>query len=158
MVSRDIRNAIVDLESAYAACLDDDRLEAWPDFFTADCVYHITTRETVDDGYSLGLFYCHNRAQVSDRVKILRNAAVFSVRYYRHLVSNVRVVGEAGGVYAVEAAYAVFATDQLDGITTVFSAGKYRDKVVFAGGVPKFKEKVVIADTASIPANLSVPL
>jgi hypothetical protein len=38
------------------------------------------------------------------------------------------------------------------------TAPKYQDKIVFEGGAPKFKEKIVIADTSSIPANLSVPL
>ncbi|PWG73411.1 hypothetical protein DF186_23215, partial [Enterococcus hirae] len=27
----------------YAHCIDTDDLERWPDFFTEDCRYHVTT-------------------------------------------------------------------------------------------------------------------
>ena len=53
MADRDTYDRIAELEYAYAACLDDDRLESWPDFFVEDCVYDITTRENVEDGYHL---------------------------------------------------------------------------------------------------------
>ena len=158
MIGREVYDRIVDLEYAYAACLDDDRLEAWPDLFVEDCVYNITTRENVEDGLPLGIFYCHNRAQLRDRVKILRNAAVFSLRYYRHLVSNIRILAHDDAFYDVEAHYAVYATDVVDGTTEIFSTGKYVSKVIESNGGFLFKEKVVIADTASIPKNLSVPL
>ena len=89
---------------------------------------------------------------------ILRKAAVFSLRYYRHLISNIRIVGERDGVHDVHANYVVYATDVLDGTTIIFSAGKYEDKVTFEGGAPRFVEKIVLADTYSIPSNLSAPL
>ena len=130
----------------------------WPDLFVEDCVYNITTRENVEDGLPLGIFYCHNRAQLRDRVKILRNAAVISLRYYRHLVSNIRILAHDYTFYDVEAHYAVYATDVVDGTTEIFSTGKYVSKVIESNGGFLFKEKVVIADTASIPKNLSVPL
>ena len=158
MIGREAYHRIVDLEYAYAACLDDDRLEAWPDLFVEDCIYNITTRENVEDGLPLGIFYCHNRAQLRDRVKILRNAAVFSLRYYRHLVSNIRILAHDDVFYDVEAHYAVYATDVVDGTTEIFSTGKYVSKVIESDSGFLFKEKVVIADTASIPKNLSVPL
>ena len=158
MTERDTYDRIVALEYAYAACLDDDRLEVWPEYFIEDCVYNITTRENVEDGYPLGVFYCHNRAQLRDRVKILRNAAVFSLRYYRRLISNIRILGQDEACHQVEANYAVYATDVVDGTTEIFSTGKYQNKIVERDGVFRFKEKIVIADTASIPKNLSVPL
>ncbi len=158
MVERDIYDRIVALEYDYAACLDDDRLEDWPDFFVEHCRYDITTRENVEDGYPLGVFQCHNRAQMRDRVKILRNAAVFSLRYYRRLISNVRMLGSASGAHESEASYVVYATDVVDGTTEIFSTGKYQNTIVDADGILHFKRKVVIADTASIPKNLSVPL
>ena len=158
LVERDVYDRIADLEYAYAACLDDDRLEQWHEFFVEDCVYDITTRENVEDGLPMGLFYCHNRAQLRDRVKILRSAAVFSLRYYRRLIGNIRVLEQNDGRFEVEANYAIYATDIVDGTTEIFSTGKYCDKIVTADGALKFKEKVVIADTASIPKNLSVPL
>ena len=158
MVDRDIYDRIVALDYDYAACLDDDRLEDWPGFFVEDCRYDITTRENVEDGYPLGIFQCRNRAQMRDRIKVLRNAAVFSLRFYRRLISNVRVLGNASGVYESEASYVVYATDVVDGTSELFSTGKYRNAIVDIDGTLRFRSKIVIADTASIPKNLSVPL
>ena len=158
MDNGNIREQITDIEYAYVQCIDDDRLEEWPGFFVEDCVYHILPRENAEEGLPLGIFYCHNQAQLRDRVVILRKAAVFSLRYYRHLISNIRIVGERDGVHDVHANYVVHATDVLDGTTIIFSAGKYEDKVTFEGGAPRFVEKIVLADTYSIPSNLSAPL
>src|SRR5690606_25857392 len=35
----------------YAATIDDDRLEEWPEFFTDDCLYVVTHRESYEAGY-----------------------------------------------------------------------------------------------------------
>ena len=158
MADDKVKGQIAELEYTYVQCIDDDRLEEWPGHFIEDCVYNILPRENVEDGYPIGLFYCHNAAQLRDRVLVLRSTSVFSLRYYRHLISNILVVGEQDGVYDVHANYVVHATDMQDGTTTIFSAGKYQDKVLFVDGTPKFKEKIVIVDTYSIPNNLSVPL
>ena len=158
MVARGIYDRIVALEHDYAACLDDDRLEEWPGLFVEDGRYDITTRENVEDGLPLGIFHCRNRAQMRDRVKILRNAAVFSLRYYRRLIGNVRVLRSGRGVHESEASYVVYATEVVDGTTELFSTGKYRNAIVEVDGALRFQSKIVIADTASIAKNLSVPL
>ena len=106
----------------------------------------------------LGIFHCRNRAQMRDRVKILRNAAVFSLRYYRRLIGNVRVLRSGRGVHESEASYVVYATEVVDGTTELFSTGKYRNAIVEVDGALRFRSKIVIADTASIAKNLSVPL
>jgi hypothetical protein len=36
--------------------------------------------------------------------------------------------------------------------------GEYIDKIVFVGDVPKFKERVVIADTSRIQSLLVTPI
>ena len=41
-----VRLGIEDLLAAYADCIDDDRLEEWPDFFVEDCRYLITDRDS----------------------------------------------------------------------------------------------------------------
>ena len=158
MAEGTVHEQITELESAYVQCIDDDRLEEWPGFFVEDCVYNILPRENAEENLPLGILYCHNQVQLRDRIVILRNAAVFSLRYYRHIISNIRIVGEHDGVHDVCVNYAVFATDVLDGTTIIFSAGKYEDKVVLENGAPRFKEKIVVVDTFSIPSNLSIPL
>src|SRR5258708_28114382 len=45
----------------YVHCLDADELERWPDFFTEDCFYRITSAENYDAGLPLGLIYATSR-------------------------------------------------------------------------------------------------
>ena len=48
---------LAELNAAYAAAIDQDRLEAWPDFFTDDCLYKITSAENHNRGYDAGIVY-----------------------------------------------------------------------------------------------------
>jgi hypothetical protein len=36
---------VAELNAAYAATIDADRLEAWPDFFVESCLYKITSAD-----------------------------------------------------------------------------------------------------------------
>ena len=56
----------------YAHCIDDDRLEEWPDFFVEDCCYKIVPRENTDQGLSLPILYFDNKDMLRDRVLVLR--------------------------------------------------------------------------------------
>ena len=39
-----------ELQHRYVSALDNDRLEAWAEFFTEDCRYEIIPKENVDAG------------------------------------------------------------------------------------------------------------
>ncbi len=161
MDSQDLRYTIEELLHAYVQCIDEDRLEAWPEFFTEDCVYKILPRENVDQGLPIALMYCDSRGMLQDRIVAHRQANLFAPHVYRHLVSAIRVTGQNNGVITARANYAVFRTT-LDpvhyGTTEVYSVGEYRDQIVFANGVPRFKEKIVVVDTSKIQSLLVTPL
>ncbi len=53
-----LRLEIETLNADYAHCIDDDRLEQWPEFFTADGRYRVVTRENHDLGLPVSLIYC----------------------------------------------------------------------------------------------------
>ena len=153
-----VEQKIAGLQYAYVQCIDDDRLEEWPNFFVDDCIYKIISRENADNDLPLPVLYCHNKDQLRDRVLILRKATVFTLRFDRHVVSNIRVVDQADGIFHVQANCVVYVTDVMDGVTRLFSTGKYDDKVLFVDGEAKFKEKIVVLDTYSIPNHISSPL
>src|SRR5437868_15354842 len=79
------------LYSNYAACLDADRLEEWPEFFTDDCHYRVTSAENYEAGLPLGLIYASSKAMLQDRVSALRDANIYEPQRYRHLVSGLRI-------------------------------------------------------------------
>ncbi len=141
----------------YVQYLDDDRLEEWPDFFVADCLYKIMPRENVERELPLPLWYCDNQHMLHDRVQALRTSQIYNLHYDRHILSNVRVHDEEDGVHPVHANWALFQTD-LEGTTQLFCTGKYVDKIVFVDGSPKLKEKLVVLDTYSVPNLLATPI
>ena len=79
-----------DLYTAYADCLDSDALERWPDFFTEDCRYRITSAENYEAGLPLGLIYATSKNMLHDRVSALREANIYEPQRYRHIVSGIR--------------------------------------------------------------------
>ncbi len=52
-----VRLGIHELIAAYAECIDEDRLEEWPDFFVEKCHYLITSRQSHEAGYRHGVVY-----------------------------------------------------------------------------------------------------
>ncbi len=146
-----------ELLDRYAQCLDEDRLEEWPEFFSEKAVYKIISRVNVERNYQLATILCDSRDMMKDRVIAIRNASVFSQRYLRHLVTNVRVAAQEGEAWLVKSNYVVLQTLQNEE-TKVFNAGQYVDKIIFNNGSPKFQEKIVIYDTIQIPGLLVIPI
>lgn len=157
MTTADLKLEIEQLITDYVQCLDDDRLEEWPELFIETGVYRIVSRENVELNYRLATMSCDSKAMMKDRVVAIRNASVFSQRYLRHLVTNIRLAGREGNDYLVQSNYVVFQTLQGEE-TKVFNAGRYLDRVVFLDGRPKFKEKIVVYDTLQIPSLLVIPI
>src|SRR5436305_13455970 len=83
------------LYTGYAACLDADRLEEWPEFFTADCHYRVTSAENYEAGLPSGVIYATSKNMLKDRVSALREATIYEPQRYRHLVFGIRVVSHS---------------------------------------------------------------
>jgi anthranilate 1,2-dioxygenase small subunit len=157
LTAREVKWEVQDLYDRYVQCLDEDRLEEWPEFFTDEASYRIVARENADRGYALATLSCESKGMMMDRVVAIRRASVFSQRYLRHLVTNIRVAEPDGDCYLAQANYAVLQTTHGEE-TKVFNAGRYVDKIMFVDGQPKFREKVVIYDSLQIPGMLVIPI
>ncbi|MBT3629496.1 MAG: aromatic-ring-hydroxylating dioxygenase subunit beta [Rhodospirillaceae bacterium] len=157
MIKAAVRDAINDLLADYCHFIDDDRLEEWLDFFTEDCVYKILSRENEESGLPLELLSCRNKNMLRDRILSLREANIYNIHFDKHLLGAVRILGEEGGDYRVQANYSVYQSNQ-EGVSELFSVGTYRDLITFTDGKPLFKEKIAIADTFGIPRLLSTPI
>jgi anthranilate 1,2-dioxygenase small subunit len=146
-----------DLYTAYAECLDSDALERWPDFFTEDCRYRITSAENYEAGMPLGLIYATSKNMLRDRVSALREANIYEPQRYRHVVSGIAIAGEADGALDVGASFVVVRTMQ-DGAMSLFAAGRYIDRVVRGDGGWLFARKEVVLDSRQIDTLLAIPL
>ena len=157
MSRRDLRLELEELYAEYVACLDEERLEEWPEFFTDDAVYRIMPRENFERGLPIATLHCESKGYLKDRVVAIRQTSVYAPRYVRRLVSNLRVLGWRDEALHVRANYAAFETLR-DELTRVFSVGRCHDRLVVADGGLKFKEKLVIFDSELIPTSLIYPL
>jgi 3-phenylpropionate/cinnamic acid dioxygenase small subunit len=157
MSSRDLRLELEELYAEYVACLDEERFEEWPEFFTDDAIYRIIPRENFARGMPIATLHCESKGYLQDRVVAIRQTAVYAPRYIRRLVSNLRIMGWKDGWLEVQANYAAFETLH-DELTRIFSVGRCHDKLVVADGRLKFKEKLVVFDSELIPNSLVYPL
>jgi anthranilate 1,2-dioxygenase small subunit len=146
-----------ELYTGYVHCLDSDELEHWPDFFTEDCFYRITSAENYNAGMPLGLIHATSRNMLKDRVSALREANIYEPQRYRHLVSSIKIVGERGDALDLVANFMVVRTMQ-EGDMTLFGAGRYVDQVRRTDGGWKFTRKDVVPDSRQIDTLLAIPL
>ena len=151
------RFALYDLFVTYGALIDAMELDAWLALFAASCTYHIVPRENYERGLPAGLVYCDSRAMLEDRIRALREANKYNIHNDRHLIGLPRVIGEERDAKLVEAAFAVYQTDQ-EGETRLFATGLYRDRIVAEGNGLKFRDKLVLLDTFAVPSLLATPL
>jgi anthranilate 1,2-dioxygenase small subunit len=145
------------LYTDYVHCLDDDELERWPDFFTDDCFYRVTSAENYEAGMPLGLIHATSRNMLKDRVSALRDANIYEPQRYRHLVSSIKIVEELGETLDVMANFLVVRTMQ-EGDMTLFGAGRYLDQVRRQDGIWKFARKTVLLDSRQIDTLLAIPI
>src|SRR5215203_4665971 len=82
----EVQLKVQDLLARYIQAIDDNQLEAWPDFFAEQCRYLVTTAENIEQGLPLGLIYATSRAMLRDRVRSLREANVYEAQRYRHVI------------------------------------------------------------------------
>src|SRR6478736_5519311 len=153
------RLELEELYTDYVHCLDADELERWPDFFTEDCFYRITSAENYEAGLPLGLIYATSRNMLKDRVSALREANIYEPQRYRHLVSSIKIVGDTAptGRLNLAANFLIVRTMQ-DGDMTMFGAGRYVDQVKREGGGWKFTSKTVVLDSRQIDTLLAIPI
>ena len=150
--------AVQALQARYVQGLDDDRLEAWPEFFSDQCRYLVTTAENLAQGLPLGMIYATSRAMLRDRVRSLREANVYEAQRYRHMIGPPVLEAGEGGVIRAQTSFMVVRTMHT-GETVMFATGRYDDRVVLDGPqAPCFAEKVVVLDSRQIDTLLAIPL
>jgi anthranilate 1,2-dioxygenase small subunit len=153
----ELRLELETLYADYAACLDADALERWPEFFTEDCHYRVTSAENYEAGLPLGLIYATSKDMLKDRVSALRDANIYEPQRYRHLISGIRIEGEDAGALDVTANFLVIRTMQ-DGAMVLFAAGRYVDRVVRSADGWKFARKIAVLDSRQIDTLLAIPI
>jgi 3-phenylpropionate/cinnamic acid dioxygenase small subunit len=147
---------LASLNTAYASCIDADRLEDWPAFFVERCLYKITSADNHKRGYAAGIVYADSRAMLEDRVSALRNANIYERHSYRHIVGMPLLLSSADEI-AAETPFVVIRTMR-DGRMDLFATGVYLDQVREDDGRLRFVGRLVICDSQRFDTLLAIPL
>jgi len=147
--------AVEGLHARYVHALDADKLEEWPQFFTENGRYRITTAENEERGLPLSVLYAEGRAMMRDRIQSLRHANIYEPQRYRHMVSSVLVEPVDASVVRSTANFVVLRIMQ-DGATLIFASGRYVDRIVLRE--MQYAERVVICDSRRFDTLLAIPL
>jgi anthranilate 1,2-dioxygenase small subunit len=146
-----------ELIAAYADCIDEDRLEEWPDFFVDPCRYLITDRESHLAGLRHGIIYCASKAMLHDRVTSLRRVLMFEAHRYRHIIGAARVGRIEGGEAQASSNFLAMRIMH-DGEMQIFATGRYLDRIDISARPYRFVERVVVLDSQKIDTLLVIPL
>ena len=150
--------AVEQLLARYVQCIDDDRLEEWPNFFIEQCDYRIVAQENAARGLPLAALSCDSRGMLIDRVVSLRHANIYERHRYRHRGQQHRAGrGQRRQRAGTQPLRRVFRT-RTNGVSEVYSVGTYDDDIVSVEGALLFRRKCVTFDTNRIDSLLATPL
>jgi anthranilate 1,2-dioxygenase small subunit len=155
--ARELRFAVEEFNADYCAVLDSGEVERWPDFFTDDAVYRVTSKENADLGMPVGLIYAEGKKMLIDRAVAISRTQMFAPRYTLHLVSNTRVVQLASPVEFSAQANFILLQTLVEGPTTLHLAGRYYDRFVRTAAGLLLQERQVVYDTTMIATDLVYP-
>ncbi len=141
----------------YVACIDADALEQWPDFFTEDALYHVTTAFNHARDLPAGIIHADGKGMMQDRVASLRRANIYEPQRYRHLISAIRVTDVSDNTIVTEANFLVIRIME-SGQQDLFVSGRYLDRITTANGAPLYLAKIVVLDSEKVDTLLAIPL
>ena len=144
-------------QNAYARCIDDGNLEAWPDFFEDECIYKITTADNFAQKLEAGVIFANSKGMLRDRVASLREANIYERHVYRHFLGQPWIVAQDASEVRSETSFFV-ARIMRDGTTDVYATGRYIDAYKLNGAEPKLRERIVVCDSSRFDTLLALPL
>jgi len=144
-------------QARYVRCIDDGPLEVWPDFFTDDCRYRVTTADNYRRGLPAGLIWADTKGMLKDRVSALREANIYEPHSYRHMLGQPAILAESGHEVDSETAFLVLRITG-NGPTDVFASGRYVDRYLIEDGKALLSERIVVCDSSEIDTLLALPL
>ncbi|MEO1017939.1 MAG: aromatic-ring-hydroxylating dioxygenase subunit beta [Pseudomonadota bacterium] len=91
----------------YNAVLDDLELDSWPEFFSDDCLYRVTTQENWERDLPLSTMMGDSRGMLEDRVSAIQNSMTYAPRAYRRFQSGLRIIGSKPDALKVKSNFLV---------------------------------------------------
>jgi len=156
-MTNDIFHIIMRAQADYARCIDDGRLESWPDYFDDPCTYKITTAANYRDALEAAIVFANSRGMLIDRVSSLREANIYERHTYRHILGAPSLLEEIEEGVRSETPFLVVRIMR-DGDMDIFATGRYLDLYKIRNGDAKLTERIVVCDSSRIDTLLALPL
>ena len=139
----------------YYAALDDLRLEEWPSFFTAECLYRIVSRENFERGFPLSTVLAESRGMLHDRVTGLLKTQMYAPRYYRRFPGPLRLEQDTEGIRTRH--NLLMMQTRVDKQPEVILCGVCHDLLVEEDGRLRFRERIVVFDDRYVAGSHPQP-
>ncbi|TFY97483.1 aromatic-ring-hydroxylating dioxygenase subunit beta [Ramlibacter rhizophilus] len=152
-----LRAEIEAFNAEYCAALDANDVERWPDFFSEDATYRVTSRENALLDMPVGLVYCEGADMIRDRALAVAHSQMFAPRHMLHMLGTTRVVDEADGVIEAQTPFILVQT-LIEGPSTVHLAGTFYDRFVRRGEQLLLADRQVVHDTEVLATALAYPV
>ena len=156
-MTNDIFHIIMRAQADYARCIDDGRLESWPDYFDDPCTCKITTAANYRDALEAAIVFANSRGMLIDRVSSLREANIYERHTYRHILGAPSVLEETEEGVRSETPFLVVRIMR-DGEMDIFATGRYLDLYKIRNRDAKLTERIVVCDSSRIDTLLALPL
>lgn len=148
-----MKNLIEEFNIEYSDVLDSGRIELWPNFFTDDAVYRITSRENYELGLTGGILYAQGIGMIRDRARALAETQYFAPRYLMHMNTNVKVIE---GLHA-KSNFILIET-LVEEPSRLHLAGQYYDQFELVNSELKLRKRTVVYDTNLINSAVIYPI
>jgi anthranilate 1,2-dioxygenase small subunit len=155
--ANELRAEISHFQTEYCAVLDANEVELWPQFFTSDACYRVTSRENVALGLPVGLVYCQGQAMMVDRAVAIARTQMFAPRYMLHILGATHIEDETAGGILSSTPFVLVQT-LVEGASTVHLAGTFSDRFVRSGDRLLLGDRQVIHDTEILANDLVYPV
>ena len=153
----ELRAEIDAFHADYCAVLDSHEIERWPDFFTQDAIYRVTSRENALLDMPVGLVYSEGRDMIRDRALAVAHSQMYAPRHLLHVLGITRVTEESGGVICAQTPFMLLQT-LVEGASTVHLVGRYYDRFVREGSRLLLSRREVVHDTEILATSLAYPV
>ncbi|NEX64696.1 aromatic-ring-hydroxylating dioxygenase subunit beta [Noviherbaspirillum galbum] len=152
-----LRPEIESFHVEYCAVLDANDIERWPDFFSADATYRITSRENASLDMPVGLVYCEGRDMIVDRALAVAHSQMFAPRHMLHVLGIPRVLEEDGATIRAQTPFILMQT-LIEGPSTIHLCGVYHDVFVRQEDRLLIARREVVYDTQILDTALAYPV
>ena len=162
VTKNDMLAMVQSLYDQYNHCLDGKDLLSWPNYFTDDGLYRVTTKQNTDNDWPLSLVLCEGKNMLEDRARILSGSVFFRDRTQQRLTTGIGILGNGirhgdENVFSTTSLFAI--NESLCGQgSRLLVCGKTQDEIIYADDRLRFKKRVFVIDADVIEDSVVYPI